>query len=78
MYCPQTEFVGAFNAHCIENNLGKQKFNQDFYQGPFGMKDIEVRVETAAGKVYQGRVYPRGTAFIYGLDLCSDTTPINE
>jgi hypothetical protein len=66
LFCPQTSFVTAFNAHCLENNLGKMKFNQDFYQGPFGMRDIEVRKE--ANKVYRGRVYP-SQSFIYGLDI---------
>ena len=77
LFCPQTEFESAYNSHCLDNNLGKQKFHQDFYQGPFGMRDIEVRTENA--KVYQGRVYAKGTAFIFGLDLCSEgLAPMDE
>jgi len=69
LFCPQTIFVTSFNAHCLENNLGKVRFNQDFYQGPFGMRDIEVRKET--NKVYRGRVYPV-QSFIYGLDIVDE------
>ena len=74
LFCPQTLFVTAFNTHCLENNLGKQKFNQDFYQGPFGMREIEVRKEIH--KVYKGRVY--AGAFIYGLDVLEEVAPAEE
>jgi hypothetical protein len=70
LFCPQTIFVAFFNTHCGENVLAKQTFNQDFYQGPFGMREIEVRKEN--NKVYRGRIYPR-QSFIYGLDIIDQT-----
>jgi hypothetical protein len=74
LFCPQDVFVEQFNAHCQANNLGKQKFNQDFFQGPFGMRDIEVRNEKQ--KIYKGCV--RSGAFIYGLDIVDEVIPMEQ
>ena len=41
LFCPQKEFVALFNSHCQANNLGKPRFTQDFYIGPFSQRDIE-------------------------------------
>ena len=68
LFCPQKLFVAAFNTHCTENNLGRFKFNQDFYAGPFSAKELEVKVDSLA---YQGAAYP-SQPFIFGLDLKND------
>lgn len=43
LFVPQTIFVMYFNQHCQENNLGRFKFNSDFYAGAFSSRDIEVK-----------------------------------
>ena len=68
LYCPQKEFVALFNSHCQANNLGKPRFTQDFYVGPFSQRDIEVR---EANLTYKGRVYPR-QSFIFGIDIVNE------
>jgi len=65
---PQTIFVQMFNQHCAANNLGKPKFNQDFYVGPFSSRDIEVREEVVK---YKGRTYPKQPV-IFGLDVIEE------
>ena len=69
LYCPQKEFVAAFNVHCQANNLGKPRFNQDFYIGPFSQREIEVRDDILT---YKGRQYPR-QSFIFGVDIVEET-----
>lgn len=71
---PQKMFVQMFNQHCQENNLGKQKFNSDFYAGPFSTRRIKVVVEAGS---YKGKAYPR-QPFIVGLDLVEDTLEFSE
>lgn len=66
--CPQKLFVQMFNQHCLENNLGKFKFNPDFYMGPFSSRDLEVRVET---RMYAGRQFPL-QPFVHGVDIAQD------
>lgn len=65
---PQSIFVRSFNNHCIENNLGRYKFHPDFYAGPFGARDIEVRNDTVTwnGKLYQNQ------PIIFGTDLSAE------
>ena len=41
-YVPEKVFVQEFNIHCAENNYGKNRFNPDFYMGPFGQHGIKV------------------------------------
>lgn len=72
LFCPQKLFVAAFNQHCQENNLGKFKFNPDFYAGPFSSKELEVRTET---KMYKERSYS-AQPFIFGVDIKIDTNNI--
>lgn len=69
LFCPQKIFVQIFNQHCQENNLGKFKFNPDFYAGPFSAKNLEVRVEA---RTYKGRAYPP-QPLIFGVDVIEDT-----
>jgi hypothetical protein len=68
LFVPQKMFVVVFNQHCQANNLGKHKFHQDFYAGPFSSREIEVRDEIVT---YKGRTYPRQPV-IYGLDVITD------
>ena len=74
MCCPQKLFVQMFNQHCIENNLGKFKFNPDFYAGPFSSRDIIVRTESMT---YKGRAYA-SQPFVFGLDLVQDTVEFSD
>jgi hypothetical protein len=71
---PQTIFVQMFNQHCSANNLGKPKFNQDFYVGPFSSRDIEVREEVVK---YKGRTYPKQPV-IFGLDVIEESIGFTE
>ena len=68
LFCLQKSFVERFNQHCTENNLGKIKFNQDMYAGPFSSRTLDVRVEA---KAYKGQQYS-ATAFIFGVDLVEE------
>lgn len=74
LFCPQKLFVQLFNQHCQENNLGKPKFNPDFYAGPFSSKNIEVRTEA---KTYKGRAFP-AQPMIFGVDVVEDTLQFGE
>lgn len=67
-FVPQKIFVQFFNQHCQENNLGKVKFNPDFYAGPFSARDIEVRSEVCT---YKGRPYA-SQPVIWGLDVVQE------
>ena len=64
-FMPQKLFISAFNAHCIENILGRCKFNPDIYAGPFSSREIEVRNDTC---IYNGTAYT-AQSVIYGLDV---------
>jgi hypothetical protein len=66
--CPQEIFVKVFNQHCQANNLGKPRFNSDFYAGPFSSRDIEVRDHE---DMYNGKLYSN-RPFIFGLDVVSE------
>ena len=69
--CPQRQFVTAFNAHCQANNLGRPRFNPDFYAGPFSSRQLEVRTGT------QWRDSTIGAQpFVYGLDLAQDLNTV--
>jgi hypothetical protein len=74
LFCPQKLFVQLFNQHCQENNLGRFKFNPDFYAGPFSSRSIEVRSEA---KIYKGRAYPVQPV-IFGIDIVEDTMQFSE
>lgn len=74
LFCPQKNFVAIFNQHCMENNLGKIKFNPDMYAGPFSSKKLEVRTEA---KTYRGQAYP-ATPFIFGVELVDEGLQINN
>jgi hypothetical protein len=66
--CPQEIFVKVFNQHCQANNLGKPRFNSDFYAGPFSSRDIEVKDNE---DMYNGKLYSN-RPFIFGLDVVSE------
>jgi hypothetical protein len=73
-FCPQKLFVQLFNQHCQENNLGKFKFNPDFYAGPFSSRQLEVVTEA---RTYKGRAYP-AQPIILGVDIVEDTIQFSE
>jgi len=72
LFCPQKIFVQIFNQHCTENNLGRFRFNPDFYAGPFSSKSVEVRTEACN---YEGRMFPPQPV-IFGLDVVTDAVEI--
>lgn len=63
--CPKTEFIAKLNQYCTLNNLGKPKFNYDFYAGPFSQRDIAVRHHTM---LYKGKMIAN-QEFIFGINL---------
>jgi hypothetical protein len=71
---PQKVFVAVFNQHCHENNLGRAKFNPDFYAGPFSSRNLEVRNET---KTYKGRAYTN-QPFIFGVDTVQEALDVSD
>ena len=73
-FVPQKIFVQVFNQHCQENNLGKVRFNPDFYAGPFSSRDIEVRNEAIT---YKGRAYAIQPV-LYGVDVIEDTLQFTD
>ena len=73
-FVPQTLFVESFKRHCEANNLGKPKFHQDFYAGPFSSRDIEVK---NAAVVYKGRHY-KNQPVIYGVDVVDELINITN
>ena len=68
LFCPQKIFTTLFNQHCTECNLGKFRFNPDFYAGPFSSKGLEVRTEA---KTYRGRAYG-AMPLIFGVDVVDE------
>jgi hypothetical protein len=74
LFCPQKLFVQLFNQHCQENNLGRFKFNPDFYAGPFSSKGLEVRTEA---RTYKGRAYP-AQPMVFGVDVVEDTLQFGD
>lgn len=73
-FVPQKIFIQIFNQHCQENNLGKVKFNPDFYAGPFSTRDIEVRTEAVT---YKGRAYALQPV-IFGVDVVEDALQFSD
>ena len=73
-FCPQKIFVQIFNQHCQENNLGRFKFNPDFYAGPFSSRGLEVITEA---RTYKGRAYPI-QPFVCGIDIVDDTLQFSD
>jgi len=68
LFVPQKVFVRILQQHCTENNLGKPRFNQDFYAGPFSSHDLEVVTES---RTYNGEAQPM-QPFIRGVDVVID------
>ena len=73
-FVPQKIFIQIFNQHCQENNLGKVKFNPDFYAGPFSTRDIEVRSEAVT---YKGRAYAIQPV-VFGVDVVEETLEFTD
>jgi hypothetical protein len=62
---PLREIMNRFNTHCANNNLGRFKFNPDFYNGPFSSKRVDV---IKMKGVWQDREYPF-QPWVSGLDV---------
>ena len=72
LFCPQKQFVTSFNQHCQENNLGRPRFNPDFYAGPFSTRKLEVRTETRTWRDQVLAAQP----FVFGCDLAQDLNTV--
>tara|TARA_B100001094_G_scaffold315505_1_gene355563 strand:- start:3356 stop:5083 length:1728 start_codon:yes stop_codon:yes gene_type:complete len=64
-FIPEKLFVQAFNAHCTEANYKRQRFNKDFYSGPFFQYNIQVQ-KTGKQK-YENRMFDG--PFFMGVDV---------
>lgn len=73
-FCPQKVFIQNFNAHCVENNLGKFKFNPDFYAGPFSSRDIVVKNQEVTYRDKKLMAQP----IIFGLDIIQDSVQFSD
>lgn len=69
--CPQKMFVTTFNQHCQENNLGRPRFNPDFYAGPFSSRQLDVR----PGTQWRDQTFA-SQPMIYGMDLAQDLNTV--
>ena len=66
--CPMKDFKEKFRDYCNANNLGRPRFTQDFYIGPFSSRDIEVKRLTEC--MYRNEPKPRKNEdFLYGVDI---------
>ena len=65
---PQKLFVQIFNQHCQENVLGRTKFNEDIYAGPFSSREIDVK---SASMTYRSKAYAN-QKFVFGVDALED------
>jgi hypothetical protein len=65
---PQKLFVQIFNQHCQENVLGRCRFNEDIYAGPFSSREIDVRTGSAT---YRGKAYAN-QKFVHGVDAVEE------
>ena len=67
----QNVFVEAFTDHCRKHNLPSKGWNEDYYLGPFAMKDITVKKcrkkypRGPGGKLYTGTFY-------FGVDIIDE------
>ena len=73
-YIPEKVFVQLFNDHCRANNYIKQRFNPDFYMGPFAQYNISVMKNVK--KVYNGKLI-NGT-FFSGIDVAQHESILEE
>jgi hypothetical protein len=71
---PQQLFVAEFNKHCQENNLGRPRFNPDFYAGPFSSRELEVRQHTGT---YANVAYAN-KPFVFGCDLVREVAAFDD
>jgi hypothetical protein len=71
---PQKVFVQIYNQHCQENVLGRCKFNEDIYAGPFSSREIEVRTESIT---YRGKAYAN-QKIIFGMDVHEENYSLDD
>ena len=76
-YIPEKIFKQAFNEHCRENNLGKERWSFDFYSTTFSNNNIIIKKNTK--RKYPAKIgdYISGTYFI-GIDIRSLDTEDND
>ena len=68
-------FKERFNRYCNANNLGRPRFNSDFYIGPFSSRDIEVKRITEPIQYKdesKERIYED---FVFGVDIKDEDDP---
>ncbi len=73
--CPMKIFKERFNRYCNANNLGRPRFNADFYIGPFSSRDIEARRITEPIQYRdesKERIYED---FVFGVDIKDEDDP---
>jgi phage/plasmid-associated DNA primase len=73
-FIPECLFKDAFNSHCQTSNYKRQKWNKDFYSGPFFQYNISV--EKKGKKKYEGRTLD-GPFFI-GVDVQQEGEEIED
>jgi len=64
-YCPFNLFIALFNEWCQINQLGRIKFNENFYTDVFSLFNIRISIESFK---YNESMYDC-QPFIFGLDL---------
>ncbi len=65
-FCPLEVFKKRFFNYCFKNNLGRPRFNPDFYLGPFSSRGVEIKRNNE--KTYAGKTY-KNQDFIIGVDV---------
>ena len=66
--CPLKVFKEKFRDYCNANNLGRPRFTQDFYIGPFSSRDIDVKRLPECMYRNEPKVR-KNEDFLYGVDI---------
>ena len=70
-YIPDKVFKQAFNDHCRENNLAKQQFTSDYYQGVFNINNITVTKRVKKKYPMDSSEYITGIYYV-GVDIINE------
>ena len=73
--CPMKIFKERFNRYCNANNLGRPRFNADFYIGPFSSRDIEARRITEPIQYRDESKERIHEDFLFGVDIKDEDDP---
>ena len=73
-FIPLSLFQQHFNVFCASKNLGKHKFQRDFYHGPFSAHDLVVKKTT---RVYNGQTCANKD-IIFGVDVSEDVSEFSR